>query len=165
MREIKFRVYDKKLKKMIHRPVLGEPKKDNIQKNKFGNLIPELYKNEIRALDIVIDTEGNIYIIDCYGHYESIETIGFKDRYIIMQYIGRKDKNGREIYEEDLVKITSADNFKIIGVIKWNRRGFYELWYNFHNGVYETDYFERFTYGKWCIEVIGNIYENPKLLE
>jgi hypothetical protein len=69
----------------------------------------------------------------------------------LMQYTGLKDREGREIYESDIVK--EGD---LIGVIGWH------------------DDYARFRYthetgsaGLYCFygEVIGNIYENPELLE
>lgn len=75
---------------------------------------------------------------------------------ILMQYTGLKDKNGKEIYEGDI--ITGKG---IQGVIKWipEHCGFLiheEMGYTFIDAgnVPATSY-----------EVIGNIYEHPELLE
>lgn len=85
-------------------------------------------------------------------------------KYPLMQYTGLKDKNGVEIYEGDICRC--------YGGIK--EFGQYE-----YSGVYEVKYFgngfdmvkDNCGYG-WglsgaidIIEVIGNIYENPELLE
>jgi uncharacterized phage protein (TIGR01671 family) len=71
---------------------------------------------------------------------------------VLMQCTGLKDKNGKLIYEGDVVKETLTDfiNKEIITVVKWDKLN---ASYNFEN----LQNCER--------EVIGNIYENPELLE
>lgn len=81
---------------------------------------------------------------------------------ILMQYIGLKDKNGKEIYEGDILKSSTklADYFEVYysdGGFKYrNKSKFIDLSFAGHNHL-----------GKILsiLEVVGNIYENPQLLK
>ena len=70
----------------------------------------------------------------------------------LMQYTGLKDKNGVEIYEGDIFKITKEPE-EINSVIFYSG-----CWQFEEHGLYLID---------WCDRgiVIGNIYENPELLK
>jgi uncharacterized phage protein (TIGR01671 family) len=81
---------------------------------------------------------------------------------VLMQYTGRKDKNGKEIYEGDIVQWCECEpNIEwcgtVSGEIEWQDSGFW-LRCKQANG---------FSGGLWGIgplEIIGNIHENPELL-
>lgn len=67
-----------------------------------------------------------------------------------MQYTGLKDKNGKEIYEGDVIKWEQIKQDHI-QEIKWD----YQELAAMQMG---TEIFKN-------IEVVGNIYENPKLIK
>ena len=81
------------------------------------------------------------------------------DSYELMQYTGLKDKNGREIYEGDVLDIglRNQDGKPIIAPVSYETYAAGYVLDNGGNGIWQ-----RLT--KEC-EVIGNTFENPELLE
>lgn len=82
----------------------------------------------------------------------------------LIQCTGLKDKNGKLIYEGDIVKIPDDWNdYKLMAGEKrevvFNKGGF-RLKPKWCNGFY-VHWLE----DTKCFEIIGNIYENPELLE
>ena len=72
----------------------------------------------------------------------------------IMQFTGLHDKNGKEIYEGDIVQR---------GVIVFERGKFQGCYFDGNGNLEET--WEDDLYQERKIEVLGNIYENPELLK
>ncbi|EBF6011846.1 TPA: hypothetical protein K8U00_002328 [Listeria monocytogenes] len=81
----------------------------------------------------------------------------------VSQFTGLKDKNGKKIFEGDIVEIIEIDAF---GNLDWNRLKGKVM---FSEGAWLVTDSGSFAIPLWSeineIEVIGNIYENPELLE
>lgn len=78
----------------------------------------------------------------------------YMGKYSELQFCtGLKDKNGKLIYEGDILK----DKYGCLHPISWNIKGFYEADTFALAGFYKTIQED--------MEVVGNIYENPELIK
>lgn len=140
----KFRVWNKLAKVMTYNVCLGN----------FELKAGETLSNKIDWIGI---------------DYNEPETfICFKDtatEYLeLMQCTGLKDKNGKLIFEGDLLK-ANRTYFTSIGEIKFGldrneHLGFFIDWHDKSECIRQD-----LQYWLPWVEVIGNIYENPELLE
>ena len=133
-REIKFRAYDKDYERMTY-----FDDEDYLYQCPF-----------ILRLEQVFKKDSN------YDDYEDSEYKDVTDKLELMQYTGLHDKNGKEIYEGDIVYIASEDENAFILWDKETARYIIQ----FKDWCADFDNF----YGKE-LEVISNIYKNPELLE
>ena len=83
------------------------------------------------------------------------------DCFELMQFTGLKDKNGKEIYEGDIVRVV-YDGVENVYIVIFDDS---ELDFKATNG--KERYRGNFQYLTCCdeIEIIGNVHENPELLE
>lgn len=107
--------------------------------------------------DINVSNEGKMMSLEAGWDYQ-----GDCDSAIIMQFTGLLDKNGKEIYEGDLIKTSEkAPLSKVI----WSdsRAGFAVIFPNMWNEKLKIFYKSLSWASKG--EVVGNIYENKELTE
>lgn len=101
-----------------------------------------------------------------YIYDKSLEGEFLVDEDTICQYSGRTDKNKKKIFEGDVVK----DSAGVCGVVKF---GLYTAGFSIpdtNQGFYiefpeESLYRKELGYWENKVIVIGNIYDNPELLE
>lgn len=105
---------------------------------------------------VYIDSNGEAY----YEHYE--RGLDNNVNVEIMQYTGLKDKNGVEIYDGDIVHLTSDEGVNYNALIVFKNGGFCAI-----DGT-ESDYsFRRYDLSRFdlYLKVIGNVYQHLELLE
>lgn len=91
-----------------------------------------------------------------------------KHKFIVEQYTGLKDKNGKEIYEGGIIKMPSElciYPYKPIGVVEFGYGRFYVKDEQYEDGSKHVVDFYDYNDPTLDFEVIGNIHENPELLE
>ena len=84
--------------------------------------------------------------------------IPFDEKYVLMQFTGLLDRNGKEIYEGDILRGKRYDKDGV-GVVRWEDSGF---WMDGDENFYAYD---EEGFPNEGSEVIGNIYENPELVK
>lgn len=77
------------------------------------------------------------------------------------QYTGLNDKNGKRIFDGDVAKVLQG-KYKDIAYVGFENGAF--MLYPKTGNIYERTLWE-YWYNDWDVEVIGNITDNPELLE
>ena len=131
MREIKFRV-------LIDRKMYYQDKY-------------EAYGDNLSSIDICKET----ITITSFYNYEDVYR--FEDEEVkLMQYTGVKDKNGKEIYEGDIVILNDTEEENRC-VVKYKYGSYILIDGDLREDLSNVE-------AKF-LEVVGNIYENKNLLE
>lgn len=139
MERLKFKIWDKKNKRFLIKCI------DNIGINDKQCIDTNEFKNNVFSY---LDWENGSIRLN-------------SKKYIVLQYIGLKDKNCKEIYEGDIIK--DADNL------------YYRVVYIKESACFvfspirkDTKIKISFSFRKSnnkTMEIVGNIYENPKLIK
>lgn len=140
-KEIKFRAWDKETGKMHY--VVNKPRTEE-------NVDDEL-----------------IIQFSCTGYSARTNKKYIGDE-CLMQYTGLKDKNGKEIFEGDILADNTSYYYTLIG---WDLSGFKSKsvlkgGLNLNHSMPTFEFKNIIDYDDFArMKIVGNIYENPELLE
>ena len=136
MRKIKFRAYIK-----------NENKRVPSETNKIVE-VKSLHLGSKKAIIGYSKSSSN------YGNY----SISFDD-IELMQYTGLHDKNGKEIYEGDIIQYEDITK----GLVRYSEK--YAQYVLVNTGSVKDEFEPLGDYNMEVFEIIGNEFDNPELLE
>lgn len=144
MKEIKFRMWSKKYQQMFGMTQL-------MAMYTVGAKLAKQYVPGVSDSEVDMPLTG--------------VSLPFQDDAILMQFIGLKDKNGKEIYEGDVLECCEPYNDIERAVIRFNEKSAKFVFDMYYDG--EAEITETLDADNWIgvnhFEIIGNIYENHKL--
>ena len=121
----------------------------------YGYYTNARYYLDKKEMHIIFEQDVEVYPHSEFAGGEEVipETVG--------QYTGLTDKNGRKIFEGDILGGFLDEEYpehETVVVVEWHEN----MWVT-RQGEYLPDLLE--LDDSDCFEVIGNIYDNPELLE
>lgn len=150
MRELKFRIWDRQAKAWAE---------NDCSLHCFSNWQIDPFTGQLTDFVGAIDGDRKTrYNANpAPNYYFQGSTIVKEPRYVLVQLTGIKDKNGKEIYEGDIIAFGSTEQEDLFKVV-WDDDDVRFVLYSYGGkGCWFTDVKDR--------EVIGNIFENPELLK
>ena len=121
------------------------------------------WKEMGRVGEIRFDLDGSVSVVLFKGNY--LDVSGPREKIVLMQSTGLHDKNGKEIFEGDIIRY----NIDVVDIKRHPTLGFYTVLDGregfFGDGMSIDDFEEDAKEFSKTAEIIGNIYENPELLE
>lgn len=118
-----------------------------------GNLITNERNENQKYIGYIFDEQNGVI-----EDFDIVEVIP----YTICQYTGLTDKNGKKIWENDILCAYLDDEYpenRTLKKVIWNTSGFYT------KETYSTDIEPLDEWDSKHFEVIGNIFDNSELLE
>jgi len=123
----------------------------------FSTAVKQWYYSDDEAY-VLKDIDGTLFLMEMENFYHHKNDIELSIIGEALQYTGLDDKNGREIYEGDIVRFEGSYDYPV----------------RFDEGCFCTDAYSDldplYRFGNWQnkfnkMEVIGNTIENSELLE
>lgn len=158
MRKFKFRAWDS-LKKIMVTKENVEELIEKIEQNYYFK--DEDVPYSCRECYPFFYIEGIFSYFDNIQYNNSLFSEMVKNRFKVMQFTGLKDKNGKEIYEGDILKFSEVDT----AVVEWNEKYSYFMVKPIQDYCFDSDVLGHALEYNDNVEIIGNIYAESKLLE
>ena len=116
------------------------------------------------------------YVLDLNGRFQNLQNGSGGDEYVVQQWTGLKDKNGKEIFEGDIVNVKrfftrpyikdgKIDYKTIDGELETGQVIWWELQATFLVEYKGYDEYGGLLCSSVGCEVIGNIFENSEFLK
>ncbi|EOI2131566.1 YopX family protein [Campylobacter jejuni] len=121
----------------------------------------EFYKNPSIFKIKQIKGPHNV-VLSSYSHNERINFEGYDRKFEVELFTRLYDKNGKKVYENDIVKAKNPFNY-LEAKISIHKEGTFYL--ENKSGHYMGSLIYLVEDEGYTIEIIGNIHENPELLK
>ena len=113
--------------------------------------------SDVITCEIEVDSEYTFRPLFVTGEYPDV---------VLTQSTGIKDKNGADVYEGDIIEATISSRWtgvsRWIGVVKYSVERASYILEDINEFLSDFTYLKQSSNG---FEIIGNIYENPELME
>ena len=103
--------------------------------------------------------------VDVWGNGKTFDEESEASDCDFMQFVGWYDQTGKEIYDGDIVE-GATENTRVLWEVVWQDDDCaFELKRKNTAGNFDCVFFPQINHGEDAIRIIGNVYENPELLQ